>query len=101
MVIRFYLKKKLSCVRAGTAAQAAAHSARWGYHGLPSQPAVRAAKIKLIVASRRALRKRTVKFLQRMVVSALRARPAAPLGIAERWHRNLSSLAKERNPGYS
>jgi hypothetical protein len=22
-----------------------------------------------------------------------------PLGIAERWHRNLPSLAKERNPG--
>jgi hypothetical protein len=24
-----------------------------------------------------------------------------PLGIAERWHRNLPSLAKERNPGGS
>ena len=25
--------------------------------------------------------------------------PTYPLGIAERWHRNLHSLAKERNPG--
>ena len=25
--------------------------------------------------------------------------PTYPLGIAERWHRNLPSLAKERNPG--
>jgi hypothetical protein len=25
--------------------------------------------------------------------------PTLPLGIAERWHRNLPSLAKERNPG--
>jgi hypothetical protein len=24
--------------------------------------------------------------------------PTYPLGIAERWHRNLPSLAKERNP---
>ena len=24
--------------------------------------------------------------------------PTYPLGIAERWHRNLQSLAKERNP---
>jgi hypothetical protein len=24
--------------------------------------------------------------------------PTLPLGIAERWHRNLPSLAKERNP---
>ena len=27
-----------------------------------------------------------------------RGGPALPLGIAERWHRNLPSLAKERNP---
>ena len=25
--------------------------------------------------------------------------PTYPLGIAERWHRNLQSQAKERNPG--
>jgi hypothetical protein len=25
--------------------------------------------------------------------------PTYPLGIAERWHRNLPSPAKERNPG--
>ena len=70
MVIRFH--KILSCALRDTALQSAARSARWGYHGYPSQRAVRAAKIKLIVASRRALRKRTVKFLQRMVVSAPR-----------------------------
>jgi hypothetical protein len=28
-----------------------------------------------------------------------RGGPTHPLGIAERWHRNLLSLAKERNPG--
>jgi hypothetical protein len=27
--------------------------------------------------------------------------PTYPLGFAERWHRNLPSLAKERNPGIS
>ena len=60
-------KKNISCARsAGTAPQAAARSARWGYHGLLPQRAVRTAKIKLIVASRRALCKRTVKFLQRI-----------------------------------
>jgi hypothetical protein len=26
--------------------------------------------------------------------------PTYPLGIAERWHRNLQSLAKERNPAF-
>jgi hypothetical protein len=60
------LLKKIILRAAGTAPQFAARCARWGYHGLPSQRAVRAAKIKLIVASRRALRKRTVKFLQRI-----------------------------------
>jgi hypothetical protein len=69
-----FFKKYIYILRAaGTAPQAAAHSASWGYHGLPSQRAVRTAKIKLIVASRRVLRKRTVEFLQRMVVSALHA----------------------------
>ena len=28
-----------------------------------------------------------------------RGGPTHPPGIAERWHRNLLSLAKERNPG--
>jgi hypothetical protein len=70
------LKKNIILRVAGTAPQAAARSARWGYHGLSSPRAVRTAKIKLIVASRRALCKRIVKFLQRMVVSALHA-PAA------------------------
>jgi hypothetical protein len=27
-----------------------------------------------------------------------RGAPTYPLGIAERWHRNLPSLKKERNP---
>jgi hypothetical protein len=73
-LIRFY--KNIIVRAAGTAPQSAARSARWGYHGLPSQRAVRAAKIKLIITSRDVCCKRTVKCLQRSGVSALHAAAA-------------------------
>ena len=68
---------------AGTAPQSArARSARWGYHGLPPERAVRAAKIKFIITARDAFCKRTVKCLQRSGVSALHAPPALGRRIA-------------------
>jgi hypothetical protein len=59
----------------GTEPQSAVRGARWSYRSLFSRHAVRAAKILLIIASRDVWCKRTVNFLQRMVVSALHAPP--------------------------
>ena len=58
---------------AGTEPQSAVRGARWSYRGPFSRRAraLPAAKIKLIIASRDAWCKRTVKCLQRMGVSAL------------------------------
>jgi hypothetical protein len=76
----------------GATPQCAARFARWGYYGLPSQRAVRVAKMKLIVASCRALCKCTVKFLQRMGVSALHAPPPHGVRLLLRAYFKISAV---------
>jgi len=62
---------------ARTEPQSAVRGARWSYRGPFSRRALRAAKIKLIIASRDAWCKRTVKCLQCTFVSALHAAAGA------------------------
>jgi hypothetical protein len=67
--------KKIILRAAGTEPQSAVRGARWSYRGPFPRRALRAAKIKLIIASRDPWCKRTVKCLQRIGVSALHAAP--------------------------
>jgi hypothetical protein len=67
--------KKIILRAAGTEPQSAVRGARWSYRGPFPRRAVRAAKIKLIITSRDAWCKQTVKCLQRSGVNALHAPP--------------------------